>query len=467
MSHIYKRKPLEHQREALNKSFDKKYFLYLMGMGTGKTKVAIDNAVFLFNQGEIDTVFIVVPNSITHNWLKEIDVDSSAKGFKYLFRRDTFDYHLKDHINWYVMNVEALSHASGVKVAKKLIDKHGDRMYMVVDECTTIKNHKAKRTKNIIKIAKNVKYKRGMTGSPTAKSPLDLYSQCEFLKDGLLGFSSYYSFQARYAKLRPLTREGFRQAMIPYDYQNLAELFNKVKPFSYRKIKEECLDLPPKIHTRRELSMSTQQLEIYNQLKKYARAVLLDKKTSYTNKLTEILRLHQVTCGFFKSDTGEIQELNNPKLKELINILEEMDGKVIIWANYIYNIEQIIKTLKDKFPYDRTVSVYGAVSVTDRDKAVENFQKDPYTKFLVGNPATGGYGLNLTEADTVIYYSNSYDLTVREQSEDRAHRKGQTKSVTYIDLVMTGTIDEFILKALNDKKRMSAQVLGEEVLNFL
>ena len=121
MSHIYKRNPLEHQREALNKSFDKKYFLYLMGMGTGKTKVAIDNAVFLFNQGEIDTVFIVVPNSITHNWLKEIDVDSSAKGFKYLFRRDTFDYHLKDHINWYVMNVEALSHASGVKVAKKLI----------------------------------------------------------------------------------------------------------------------------------------------------------------------------------------------------------------------------------------------------------------------------------------------------------------------------------------------------------
>ena len=94
-------------------------------------------------------------------------------------------------------------------------------------------------------------------------------------------------------------------------------------------------------------------------------------------------------------------------------------------------------------------------------------KKDPYTKFLVGNPATGGYGLNLTEADTVIYYSNSYDLTVREQSEDRAHRKGQTKSVTYIDLVMTGTIDEFILKALNNKKRMSAQVLGEEVLNFL
>tara|TARA_R110002012_G_scaffold251808_1_gene429792 strand:- start:1371 stop:2804 length:1434 start_codon:yes stop_codon:yes gene_type:complete len=467
MSHIYKRKPLEHQREALNISWDKKYFLYLMGMGTGKTKVAIDNAVFLFNQKEINSVFIIAPNSITHNWLTEIDADSSAKGFKYLYRRDSFDFHLKDNINWYIMNVEALSHASGVKAAKKVIDKHGDKMLMVVDECTTIKNHKAKRTKNIIKLAKDVKYKRGMTGSPTTKSPLDLYSQCEFLKDGLLGFTSYYSFRARYALMRPLTREGFRQTMIPYDYQNLAELFDKVKPFSYRKIKEECLDLPPKIHTRRELTMSPQQLEIYNQLKKYARAVLMDKKTSYTNKLTEILRLHQVTCGFFKSDTGEIETLNNPKIKELINILDEIDGKVIIWANYVHNIENIIKTLKEKFPYDKTVSVYGAVSVVDRDKAVNDFQKDPYTKFLVGNPSTGGYGLNLTEATTVIYYSNSYDLTVREQSEDRAHRKGQSKNVTYIDLVVKGTIDEFILKALNNKKRMSAQVLGEEVLNFL
>ena len=467
MSHIYKRKPLEHQREALLNSWDKKYYLYLMGMGTGKTKVAIDNAVYLYNQKEITSVFIVVPNSITHNWLKEIDTDSSAKNMKYLFRRDSFDYEFKDALNWYIMNVEALSHASGVKVAKKLIDKCGDKMYMVVDECTTIKNHKAKRTKNIINISRKVKYKRGMTGSPTSKSPLDLFSQCEFLKSELLGFKSYYAFRAKYCLLRPLTREGFRQAMIPYDYQNIPELLRSIQPFSYRKRKEDCLDLPPKIHMKRELSLSPEQLDVYSQLKKHARAVILDKEISYTNKLTEILRLHQVCCGFYKSDDGQIQELKNPKIKELCNILDETDGKVIIWANYIFNINQIIQTIKKQYPYDKCVSVYGAVSVTDRDKAVNDFQNDKHTRFLVGNPATGGYGLNLTEAQTVVYFSNSYDLTVREQSEDRAHRKGQTKSVTYIDLVMKGTIDEFILKALNNKKRMSAQVLGEEALNFL
>jgi len=467
MTHIYKREPLAHQREALNMSWDKKYFLYLMGMGTGKTKVAIDNAVFLYNQKEINTVFIIAPNSVTHNWLKEIDTDSSAKGFKYLFRRDSFDYHLKDNINWYIMNVEALSHASGVKVAKKLIDKYADSMYMIIDESTTIKNHRAKRTKNIIKLTKKVKYKRVMTGSPTTKSPLDLYSQCEFLDPTILGFSSYYSFRARYALMRPLTRDGFRQQMIPYDYQNLPELFGKIKPFSFRKVKEDCLDLPPKIHMKRELTMSTEQLEIYNQLKKYARAVLLDKEISYTNKLTELLRLHQVTCGFFSSNQGEIQTLNNPKMKELCNIIDETSGKMIIWANYIHNIQEILKVLKKQYPYDRAVSIYGAVSVADRDKAVDNFQNDKYTKFMVGNPATGGLGLNLTAANTVVYFSNSYDLTLREQSEDRAHRKGQTKSVTYIDLVIKGTIDEFIILALNKKKKMSAQTLGEDVLNFL
>jgi SNF2 family DNA or RNA helicase len=140
---------------------------------------------------------------------------------------------------------------------------------------------------------------------------------------------------------------------------------------------------------------------------------------------------------------------------------------MIIWANYIHNIQEILKVLKKQYPYDRAVSIYGAVSVADRDKAVDNFQNDKYTKFMVGNPATGGLGLNLTAANTVVYFSNSYDLTLREQSEDRAHRKGQTKSVTYIDLVMKGTIDEFIILALNKKKKMSAQTLGEDVLNFL
>jgi SNF2 family DNA or RNA helicase len=188
---------------------------------------------------------------------------------------------------------------------------------------------------------------------------------------------------------------------------------------------------------------------------------------SYNNKLTEILKLQQVCNGFLKTDDGETKEFTNAKLTELTNILDEVDGKVIIWANFVHNIETIIKTLQDKFGTISVVSIYGDVAVEARNSAVVNFQKNDKVRFFVGNPSTGGYGLNLTEASTVIYFSNSFNLEIRQQSEDRAHRIGQENKVTYIDLIAKDTIDEFVLKSLNQKLTLSAQTLGEEVLKFL
>jgi SNF2 family DNA or RNA helicase len=167
------------------------------------------------------------------------------------------------------------------------------------------------------------------------------------------------------------------------------------------------------------------------------------------------------------TDEGTKQELEDPKLDELLKIIDETDGKMIIWANYIHNIETIIKTLQDKFGATSVVSIYGSVPVEARTSAVKNFQENDNVRFFVGNPTTGGYGLNLTKASTVIYYSNNYDLEVRQQSEDRAHRIGQTNKVTYIDILARSTIDEFIIKALNKKFKISAQTLGEEVLEYL
>jgi SNF2 family DNA or RNA helicase len=250
-------------------------------------------------------------------------------------------------------------------------------------------------------------------------------------------------------------------------FTNLNELEKKVKSFSFRVKKEDCLDLPSKIYQKRLITLSSEQQTLYNSLRTFARAVFQDQEASYSNKLTEIIKLHQVCNGFFVSDEGEKKSLTNAKLTELINILEEIDGKVIIWANYVHNIETIIDTLNKKFGQDTTVAIYGAVSVEDRNKAVRDFQTNKGVRFFIGNPSTGGYGLNLTQATTVIYFSNSYNLEVRQQSEDRAHRIGQKNKVTYIDLVADKTIDEFILKALNKKLKISAQTLGEEVLEFL
>tara|TARA_R100000773_G_C4152442_1_gene73884 strand:+ start:23 stop:631 length:609 start_codon:yes stop_codon:yes gene_type:complete len=194
MTFKYKTKPLEHQREALIKGARFDYFFLTMGMGTGKTKVAIDNAVYLWTEKKINVVLAIAPNSVTHNWMHEINTHSSARNKIYIHKVDEFEYD-PNLLNWYIMNVESFSIQSGMKVAKKLVKDHEKNMFMVIDESTTIKNPKAKRTKNIIKLAENIIYKRAMTGSPVTKNPLDLYAQCEFLKKGLLGFSSYYSLE--------------------------------------------------------------------------------------------------------------------------------------------------------------------------------------------------------------------------------------------------------------------------------
>jgi SNF2 family DNA or RNA helicase len=180
------------------------------------------------------------------------------------------------------------------------------------------------------------------------------------------------------------------------------------------------------------------------------------------------LRLHQVANGFVNADDGSVQVFDDcPKMKELMTILEESDGKFIIWANYVQNLKTIISKLKEKYGDNSVVSIFGEVSTKDRQEAVSRFQNDSSCRFFVGNPSTGGYGLTLTSASYVVYFSNSYNLEVREQSEDRAHRIGQDKNVTYIDILAENTIDEFIVTALDKKMKLSAQTLGEQVKKWI
>jgi len=467
MAYNYKTKPYEHQRQALIKGAEKNDFAYFMEMGTGKTKVAIDNASYLYTQDKVKGVLVIAPNSVYRNWANEIDIHCPVEHDVKIHKKNKiFDWN-DSKLNFYLMNVEAFSTAKAYKVIEKIIIEHYKEMMVIVDESTTIKNRSAKRTKNLTTICRIINYKRILTGSPVTKSPLDLFSQCEFLNPNLLGFSNFYVFRARYCVMRNITVGGSRQVPLPMYYTNLDDLEMKLKNFSYRVRKEECLDLPEKVYVKRYVQLKGEQLEVYSDLKKYARAIFENEEASYANKLTEILKLHQVCCGYFVSDEGLKKDIDNPKLDELLNTIEENEGKIIIWANYIHSLEKIISKLETKYGKESTVAIYGAVSVDQRQEAVKRFQEDKNTRFFVGNPVTGGYGLNLTKAHTVIYFSNSYDLEVRQQSEDRAHRIGQTSKVTYIDIIAQGTIDEFIIKALNNKIKISAQTLGEDVLTFL
>ena len=473
----FKTKPYEHQLIALEKSWDKEEYAYFMEMGTGKSKVLIDNIAILYDKGKINGVLIIAPKGVYKNWYSSEIPTHLASHIQYKSvlwtasisktKQEELNSLFKSDFNLHVlvMNVEAFSTKKGLQFALKFLNSH--KTLMAVDESTTIKTPSAKRTKSILALSKSAVYRRILTGSPITKSPLDLYTQCGFLNEDLLGFSSYYAFRSRYAHM--IERNfGGRRVQIVKSYQRLDELSKLIEPFSYRVLKEDCLDLPEKIFIRREIELTEEQLKLYSTMKQMALATLNGKLLTAPNVLTQLMRLHQITCGHFKSDDGKIQELKNNRLEELMSILEETEGKAIIWANYIYDIERISAAIKKEYGDDSVVQYYGAIHTDERQKNIERFQ-DPQSpfRFFIGNPQTGGYGITLTAANTVIYYSNGYDLEKRLQSEDRAHRIGQKKSVTYIDLIAEKTIDEKIVKALRKKIDIASQIMGEELKEWI
>ena len=465
----YKTEPFKHQRQSLMEGAKPNNFAYFMEMGTGKTKVAIDNAAYLYQAQKIDYVFVIAPNSVYQNWKKEIDIHCPEETNIYIWKvsKDKTFKMDPNKLTFVLMNVEALSHASGKKWLQSKLQKHGMRSMIILDESTSIKNLKASRTKAIIKLGELARYKRILTGSPITKSPLDLFSQCAFLDKKLLGYENFTVFKSKYAVMYSIERGGY-SIQIPKYYVNLEELEFKLKNFSYRVRKKDCLDLPEKMYVQRYVDMPEEQQQAYDRLKITAMTIMQDEEVSYNNKLTELLKLQQVTNGFVKTNEGNIIDFkSNAKLKELMAIIEETEDKCIIWANYVHNIEGIKNKLAETYGADSVVSIYGADSVEDRNQAVEKFQNDDECRFLVGNPTVGGYGLTLTAAKYVIYFSNSYNLEVRQQSEDRAHRIGQKSQVTYIDIICRDTIDQMVLHNLENKIELSAKTLGEQVQKWL
>ena len=472
MNYKFKTPPYAHQLKALEMSWNREVFAYFMEMGTGKSKVLLDNIAMLYDRGKINGVLIVAPKGVYKNWYdSEIPIHlpdhiqkkavlwQSLIGQKQKLKLNSlFKVEMDLHI--LIMNVEAFSTKKGVDFATKFLASHNT--LFAIDESTTIKNPGAKRTKNILKLSKEGKYRRILTGSPVTKSPLDLYTQCHFLDPYLLDHSSYYTFRTRYAIMRTANFSG-RSVQLVVGYHNLGELSEKLRPFSYRVLKDDCLDLPKKTFMKRIIQMTPEQNKVYQQMKKTALAELNGKVTTTMNVITQLMRLQQITCGHFKADDDSVQKIKSNRITELMDVLEEVEGKAIIWAHYRHDIDTIVREIEKKYPMS-VVTYYGDTSTENRQKAIKKIQ-DPESKvrFLVGTPQTGGYGITLTGASTMIYYSNGYDLEKRQQSEARIDRIGQKKPMTYIDILAEDTVDERIVKALRKKVNIATQIMGEEL----
>ena len=309
MDYKFKTQPYAHQLKALELSWNKSYFAYFMEMGTGKSKVLIDNIAMLYDSGKINGVLIVAPKGVVKTWYEQeipthmpdhvehTDVLWQAMINKKQQKELDKLFQPGEDLHILVMNVEAFSTKKGVEFAAKFLRCH--RTMMAIDESTTIKNPDAKRTRHICSLGEYAQYRRILTGSPVTKSPLDLFKQCEFLQPDLLGYSSYYAFRTRYAKLRTANFGG-KSFQLVVGYKNLDELSEKIKPFSSRVLKEECLDLPEYTYMKRTIQLSSEQKSVYEQMRKQAVAFLKGKSMTTATALTQLMRLQQITCGHLK-----------------------------------------------------------------------------------------------------------------------------------------------------------------------
>jgi SNF2 family DNA or RNA helicase len=464
---IFKTEPFEHQRKTFYLSRDQKVFALLMEQGTGKTKVVIDNSAYLYSKGEISALVVIAPNGVHRNWIREVDThlpdwcEHQITYYKSGMNKkeiETFEsvLHSKDCLKIFTFNVEAFTSPKAVHWMERIL--LSNEVMLVVDESTRIKTPGAKRTKLITKFGKQAKYKRILTGTPITKNAADVYAQFKFLDPQILGYDSFYSFRNQYCVMG-----GFEQRQI-IAYKNLDELSRNVEGHSFRVLKKDCLDLPPKIYQRHFVEMSERQKKMYNTMKKGFIAELEGNFIEAPEAITRLLRLQQILCGWFPTENERVQPIDekNPRIEALKDVLEGIESKVIIWARFRADIRAIERLLGDL-----AVSYHGGVDLDARELAIERFQKDSAIRYFIGTPQAGGTGLTLTAAEYAIYYSNSFDLEQRLQSEDRCHRIGTKNNVTYIDIECQKSIDSKIIKALRDKKNIADIITKDPISIFL
>lgn len=478
--------PFIHQRRAFLLSRARPYFALLMEQGTGKSKVVVDTACWLYQQGLIDRVLVVAPNSVKTNWVTDEIPIHSSPGVKYRAcywsgsgGNKEQKAHLQSVINdtsgallWFCINVEALSTGgAGEEAATRFL--RGGRALMDVDESSKIKAPGAQRTRAVLRLGKLAPYRRINTGTPITQGPIDAFSQFFFLDPSVLGFGSATAFKKHHVEYG-----GYNDRVI-VGYKHVDELQERIKPHSFRVLREDCLDLPPKIHQKLKVELAPQQRKIYEQMLNEMRAELAGVgHVTTTMVMTQYLRLQQITGGFIPLEKIEVADNGvpvvvgtkvepipgpNPKIDALLELAEETGGKMIIWARFRPEIDLVARRLREVYGNDAVVEFHGGVNDEQRIRARVGFQ-DPTSpvRFFVGQTETGGMGLTLTQARTVVYYSNSFSYEARTQSEDRAHRIGQTGSVTYVDIVAIDTKDEAIMEVVRTKRNLANAVTGDK-----
>lgn len=501
--------PRAHQREAASRRAarpmvpsSKDVFAYLMEMRTGKTKVVLDEwgEHAVDPDDPIKDLLILAPAGTYGDWCrvdeedpgeiqKHLDPDLYAKALVYKWRSGAsktqlaeMDRFLKrlDSPRVFVVNVEALSVVDRVVQAcwEFLSD---NRAMFVIDESTCVKNHKATRTKVVLKMRHKARARRIMTGLVSPKSPLDIFCQFQFLDEKILGSESFFLFKKRYAiekeidpirDFRPDDKKKRRpmKFIVGYRKGTEEELQKKIAPYSYRVLARDCIDLPPRTYKRIEADMSPEQKRIYKELKENATAALdaMGNYVTATAVITQILRLDQLLCGHVVDEQGQLHHVPERKIAKLLDFLEEAQGKVVIWTAYDPCVAKIVEAIDKRFLPDdpgerrrigtRCARFWGGNRST-RDEEERRFKTDPECHYIIATPSAGGKGKTWSVSDTEIFHSCTNDLEHRMQAEARCDAPSQ--KVLCADIVTPGTVEVKKLHALRNKLNMATLIQGD------
>lgn len=456
---------MDHQLAALKRAWPMKEFALFHEMGTGKTFTAINLACARFQHDQIDALVVICPTPIKNVWEDELEkfatVDHSVWVFESGDKPSIWAQKKRpDEMKVFVVGVESLSLVKGNSMRELGYFMRFHRCMVVVDESSRIKNYKATRTKNVVNIGGKADYRMILTGTPVTQGLQDLYGQFLFLNQTIIGCKSYTVFRNRYCVMG-----GFKGKQI-LGYQFKDHLLDKIAPYVDYVTKEQCLDLPDKIYLPViKVKPTVNQMRVMKQLRLEFSMEDGGDEIEVSTVLERMTRYQQVIGGSFPFEGEDGYDTKpipggNPKLEAMVEVIKDVpdDKKVIIWARFRPEIGYIVDRLRSDFGDERVVEFHGGVGSDARTENVRRFQNDPDCRFIVSNQAVGGMGQTWTAATIVIYFSNSFSYEDRYQSEDRAHRRGQTDHVVYQDIEMAVPEDEMILRAVRNKRDLAEEV---------
>lgn len=450
--------PYQHQREALLASAGKPAFAFFMEQGTGKSKIVVDEVTNLIEQDEINCVVVLAPNQVHENWREqfvthgpqdydkwEIQVYKSVTG-KRKEKQEALTRSIiaSGKVLVFLMNIEALSHTSGVDYLTRIL-RARRKTYLCIDESHKIKNFGAKRTKMTITLGDLAKYRRILTGTEAEEGIINLFSQFKFLDWHIIGFKFITPFKGTYCIMG-----GYEMREI-VGYRNQNVLAARIAPFVFNRRKKDCLDLPDKLYVTHKIEMTPKQKWFYNVLEE---ELLLELENGTlidaTMALTRFIRLQQVLCGHVSSE-GKEQLIESNRADLVAELVESASGKSIVFCRFVRDV-QLVGIALDK----AGIHSVGVTGQTDnRLEVINSWRSDPNYRALIITTQTGGTGLTLNEANNTIFYSNSWSATDRLQAEDRNHRIGQNEKVTYHDIIVEGKLDDLILRSLKQKSNLA------------